>query len=60
MNEKHYLLDDPKVVKLESLPEGWRVMKGTFTQPNGWVWACNGKSIASGKYRKALVMEKGL
>lgn len=56
--DRYGLLDDPKVRKLDSLPEGWHVMDGTFTQPNGWVWAHNGKSIKSGKRETALVMER--
>lgn len=27
------------------MPKGWRVLKGTLTQPNGYVWACNGKGL---------------
>lgn len=57
MDDRHSLLDNPKVRKLDSLPEGWRVMDGALTQPNGWVWANNGKSIESGKRETALVRE---
>lgn len=51
------LLDDPKVRKLEKLPEGWKVMHGTFTQPVGWLWAENGKSVGSGERETVLVKE---
>lgn len=59
-NDKYGLLDRPDIEKLDRLPEGWKVAKGTFTQPNGWVWAVNGKTMKSGEYRKALVKEEGL
>lgn len=58
MDDRYGLLDNPKVRKLDSLPEGWHVMDGAFTQPNGWVWAHNGKSIKSGERETALVKER--
>lgn len=51
------LLEDPRVRKLDGLPEGWHVMGETFTQPNGWVWANNGETVASGRRERALVRE---
>lgn len=36
-DDKCGLLDRPDIEKLDRLPEGWKVAKGTFTQPNGWV-----------------------
>lgn len=50
---------DPSIEKLDELPDGWRFMEGTFTQPNGWLWACNGKPMGKG-YRKALVKDPRL
>lgn len=53
------LLDDPRVRKLDELPEGWIVMReGTFTQPNGWLWAYNGETVTSGRRERALVRER--
>ena len=51
------LLEDPSIPKLGRLPEGWKLMDGTFTQPSGWLWAHNGMSIRSGKRKRALVRE---
>lgn len=51
------LLDDPRVRRLDSLPEGWRRTKHALTQPNGWYWANNGRSIFSGERETALVRE---
>lgn len=51
------LLDDPRVTKLDSLPDGWRRTEHALTQPNGWYWANNGKSIFSGERETALVKE---
>lgn len=50
-----HLLEDPDIEKLEELPEGWQYMENALTQPEGWMWACNGKSIRSGERRRALV-----
>ena len=30
---------------LEEIPQGWKVRKGTLTEPNGYVWIFNGKGI---------------
>lgn len=52
--------DATKVYK--TLPKGWRVLKGTLTQPAGMVWIDNGKSLISkdknGKrdYKHALLI----
>lgn len=56
-NDKGGLLKNPKVAKLETLPEGWYFMSGTLTQPNGWLWASNRKSIRSGERKTALVRD---
>lgn len=53
--DRYGLLDDPKVRKLDKLPEGWKYMRGTLTEPNGWAWAYNGESITSGRRERALV-----
>lgn len=44
------------VQNLDSLPDGWRYIKG-ISSPRGWRWANNGKSrFGKGKeYRHALV-----
>ena len=48
------------------LPEGWKVLKGTQTQPVGTVWASNGEPVfkrgkdgklhKNPKYKQALVV----
>ena len=43
------------VYVLDALPEGWRYIEGALTAPNGFRWACNGKSRFSPEYRHALV-----
>ena len=58
--DKYGLLDDPKVRKLEELPEDWEITEHTFTQPNGWRWANNGKTLSSGERETALVREARL
>lgn len=55
--DRYGLLANPNILKLEKLPEGWKRTKGTMTQPNGWYWANNGKSIFSGERETALVKE---
>ena len=42
---------------VDELPEGWHFMSGTLTQPNGWLWASNRKSIRSGERKTALVRD---
>ena len=55
--DRYGLLGNPNIRKLERLPDGWRRTKGAMTQPNGWYWANNGKSIFSGERETALVRE---
>lgn len=54
---KHHdvLLGDPKVAKLENLPEGWRRNEKAMTAPRGWYWADNGKSRFKPGFEQALV-----
>ena len=49
------LLGDPKVAKLENLPEGWRRNEKAMTAPRGWYWADNGKSRFKPGFEHALV-----
>lgn len=50
-------LDD---LKRESVPEGWKPVRGASTAPLGWAWVCNGESrFDPGKrYEHALVPEE--
>ena len=57
MGDRYRLLDDLRVCKLDSLPKGWKYANDALTQPNGWRWAHNGKSIFSGERKTALVRE---
>lgn len=53
-----------KMFEVEEMPEGWKVIKGTLTQPRGYVWISNGKSLfekdSNGDkvYRQALIKEE--
>lgn len=58
MSDKCGLLSDPKVRKLDALPEGWMITQGTLTEPNGWRWANNGKSLFGGERKTALIKEE--
>jgi hypothetical protein len=49
------LLGDPKVAKLETLPEGWRRNEKAMTAPRGWYWADNGKSRFKPGFEHALI-----
>ena len=40
---------------LNSMPEGWKEIKGAMTAPNGYIWIFNGKSIFSKEYEHALL-----
>lgn len=44
---------------LEELPEGWRILEGTQTEPPGWRWADNGGSRFKPGYEHALVRWDG-
>jgi len=46
------------VKRIDRLPEGWRYVNGAATAPNGWRWACNGKSRFKPGYEHALVKEE--
>lgn len=49
---------------LEEIPQNWKIRKGTLTEPNGYAWIFNGKSLiakdenGNGLYRHALVKIK--
>lgn len=46
-----------EALKIDRVPEGWKVIRGAQTAPIGWVWVCNGKSRFGGEYEHALVPE---
>jgi len=39
----------------DKLPDGWKKLDGTLTEPNGYYWASNGKSFFSDEYESALI-----
>lgn len=47
-------------LKIDSIPEGWKPIRGAQTAPLGWVWICNGKSRFGGEYEHALVPEEAV
>lgn len=50
-----------EIATVKKLPKGWRVLKGTTTQPNGTVWIANNKSMFDKKYQQQLlIVDKGL
>ena len=40
------------------MPEGWNIVKGASTAPNGFVWVSNGKSFFGGERERALLKIK--
>lgn len=44
----------PDVPILDHLPEGWRVVKGTLTNPCGTCWVARGSRF-NGTYQHALM-----
>ena len=42
---------------LDKLPNGWVYKEYTTTQPNGYRWACNNKSMFCNEYESALIKE---
>lgn len=44
----------PRVPIYDSLPDGWRVLEGTLTQPRGTCWIATG-SLFNHTYRHALM-----
>lgn len=43
---------------LNELPKGWRYIENTSTEPQGYKWACNNKSMFCGEYEHVLVKIK--
>lgn len=39
----------------DHLPDGWIVKSGTNTNPVGYVWICNNKTMFGGKYEHGLM-----
>ena len=42
-----------------TLPHGWKVLKGATTAPKGYKWISNNKSRFSGARKLAFLKEKG-
>ena len=42
----------------EKLPNGWKRLNGTLTEPNGYYWASNGKSFFDKNIERALIYEE--
>lgn len=40
---------------LDKMPSGWKVILNATTQPLGYVWINNGKSLFSKEYQHALL-----
>ena len=41
----------------DTLPNGWKKLKGALTAPNGYYWASNGKSFFDKNIERALIVE---
>lgn len=39
----------------EEMPKGWVVCEGAMTQPHGYVWICNNKSLFDGTRKSGLL-----
>ena len=50
------LLD--RVPVYDSMPDGWKEIRGAQTAPSGYVWIWNCKSIFSPEYQRALLKVK--
>lgn len=50
-SRNRYLQDVPIY---DSLPDGWRILKGAMTQPRGTCWIARGSRFG-GTYRHALM-----
>lgn len=46
------------IIILNELPKGWIIKENTSTQPKGYKWCCNNKSMFSKEYKSALVKDK--
>lgn len=42
---------------LNELPDGWRYIEHTNTEPRGYKWACNNKSMFSNEYEHVLIKQ---
>ena len=40
---------------LNEMPSGWRFLEGAMTNPRGYKWISNGKSLFSKEYEQALL-----
>ena len=45
----------PDVPRYDTMPPGWKEIRGATTAPSGYVWIYNGKSIFTKEYRHALL-----
>jgi hypothetical protein len=45
----------PNVPRYDTMPSGWKEIRGATTAPNGYVWINNRKSVFSEENRHALL-----
>ena len=45
---------------ISKMPDGWSVIKGASTAPNGFVWVSNKKSHFGGERKQALLKIKSV
>lgn len=50
--------NEKKLVVLDHVPAGWRVIGGANMAPEGFRFICNNKSRWSGEYKHALVPDE--
>ena len=45
------------VKSLDFVPKGWKLLKGSWTEPKGYKWYFNGKSLFGGEWQTALIKD---
>ena len=53
--DKYVLRDGSEVPVFHELPDGWRILEGTTTEPMGYRWIDNKTSFFSKEHQMALL-----
>lgn len=51
----HVMRNGKEVDVLSEVPDGWKELEGSMTQPIGYAWYYNGKGFFGGEFQSALV-----
>lgn len=50
---------EKEITIYDKIPDGWFIVEGAMTAPQGYVWICNNKSLFDGTRKNGLLKVRG-